>query len=134
MKPTLCFVDNDEVYLFLIRKMIEKKFSGTKVLEFYNGLEAIEFLKENIQHTPLLPDIIFLDINMPVMDGWEFIESFKRIKHEIAKPITIYMVSSSVDDADMERAKSIEEITEFVCKPMTIEKVNHIFGLAAYAS
>src|SRR3954454_17966921 len=129
MKPILCFVDNDEVYLFLIRKMIEKKYTTDKLLEFYNGLEAIEFIKENIEDTHLLPDIIFLDINMPVMDGWEFIESFKRIKNEIRKPVTIYMVSSSVDDADIDRAKNIKEISEFICKPMTIEKVNDIFRM-----
>ena len=134
MKPILCFVDNDEVYLFLMRKMIEKKYKGSKMLEFYNGLEAIEFIKENIHDTPLLPDIIFLDINMPVMDGWEFIESFARIKHKITKPITIYMVSSSVDEADIERAKNIREISDFICKPMTIEKVNQIFGVAEYIS
>ena len=127
MKPILCFVDNDEVYLFLIKKMIEKKYGDCKVLEFINGLEAIEFIKENIEYPQLLPDIIFLDINMPVMDGWEFVESFKRIKSEIRKPITIYMVSSSVDEADMERAKNIKEISEFICKPMTIDKVNDIF-------
>jgi CheY-like chemotaxis protein len=134
MKPILCFVDNDEVYLFLIRKMIEKKYMTDKLLEFYNGLEAIEFIKENIEDTHLLPDIIFLDINMPVMDGWEFIESFKRVKHEIHKPITIYMVSSSVDETDMDRAKNIEEISDFVCKPMTMEKVNSIFQVAEKAS
>jgi len=134
MKPILCFVDNDEVYLFLIRKLIEKKYAGNKMLEFYNGLEAIEFIKENIENTPLLPDIIFLDINMPVMDGWEFIESFKRVKQEISKPITIYMVSSSVDDADIDRAKNIKEISDFVCKPMTIEKVNSIFQIAEKVS
>jgi CheY-like chemotaxis protein len=134
MKPILCFVDNDEVYLFLIRKLIEKKYAGNKMLEFYNGLEAIEFIKENIENTPLLPDIIFLDINMPVMDGWEFIESFKRVKQEIGKPITIYMVSSSVDDADIDRAKNIKEISDFVCKPMTIEKVNSIFQVAEKVS
>lgn len=134
MKPILCFVDNDEVYLFLIRKMIEKKYPGNEILEFYNGLEAIEFIKDNMEEKRQLPDIIFLDINMPVMDGWEFIESFKRIKHEIPKPITIYMVSSSVDDADMERAKKIEEISEFICKPMTIEKVNHIFAMTEHVS
>src|SRR6476469_3566110 len=134
MKPILCFVDNDEVYLFLMRKMIEKKYKDSKMLEFYNGLEAIEFIKENIQDIPLLPDIIFLDINMPVMDGWEFIESFTRIKHKITKPITIYMVSSSVDDADIERAKNIQEISDFICKPMTIEKVNQIFGVTEYIS
>jgi CheY-like chemotaxis protein len=130
MKPILCFVDNDEVYLFLIRKMIEKKYGDCKVLEFLNGLEAIEFIKENIEYPQLLPDIIFLDINMPVMDGWEFVESFKRIKNEIHKPITIYMVSSSVDEADMDRSKNIKEISEFVCKPMTIDKVNDIFHVA----
>ena len=134
MKPILCFVDNDEVYLFLMRKMIEKKYNGSKMLEFYNGLEAIEFIKENIHDTLLLPDIIFLDINMPVMDGWEFIESFIRIKDKITKPITIYMVSSSVDDADIERAKNIQEISDFICKPMTIEKVNQIFAVTEYIS
>jgi CheY-like chemotaxis protein len=134
MRPTLCFVDNDEVYLFLIKKMIEKKYNAGNVLEFFNGLEAIEFIKENIEDTHLLPDIIFLDINMPVMDGWEFIESFKRIKNEIRKPVTIYMVSSSVDDADIDRAKNIKEISEFICKPMTIEKVNDIFQMTEQVS
>ena len=134
MKPILCFVDNDEVYLFLIRKVIEKRYKGNTILEFYNGLEAIEFIKENIKEKRLLPDIIFLDINMPVMDGWEFIESFKRIKQEIPKPITIYMVSSSVDDADLDRAKNIKEISEFICKPMTIEKVNAICETAEHVS
>jgi CheY-like chemotaxis protein len=134
MKPVLCFVDNDEVYLFLIKKMIEKKYPGSKMHQFYNGLEAIEFIKENIVEKALLPDIIFLDINMPVMDGWEFMESFKRIKHEIGKPVTIYMVSSSVDDSDMDRAKNIKEISEFICKPMTIEKVNQIFSVTEHVS
>jgi hypothetical protein len=64
----------------------------------------------------------------------EFIESFTRIKHKITKPITIYMVSSSVDDADIERAKNIQEISDFICKPMTIEKVNQIFGVTEYIS
>jgi CheY-like chemotaxis protein len=114
--------------------MIEKKYNGNKVLEFYNGLAAIEFIKENIDDSHVLPDIIFLDINMPVMDGWEFLESFRRIKNKIPKPIAIYMVSSSVDETDMDRARSIEEITEFICKPMTIEKVYEIFQVTATVS
>jgi CheY-like chemotaxis protein len=74
-----------------------------------------------------LPDIIFLDINMPVMDGWEFLNEFIKIKNNFEKKITLYVVSSSIDPRDLERAKSINLVTDYLIKPIELKKFEKIF-------
>ncbi|PLB17916.1 MAG: Two-component response regulator [Flavobacteriaceae bacterium FS1-H7996/R] len=77
-----------------------------------------------------LPDVILLDLNMPVMDGWEFLEEFISLKPKLEKKIPIYIVSSSNDPADIMKAKSISEVTDFIIKPVTEAKfVEMIQGL-----
>ena len=65
------------------------------------------------------PDVILLDINMPVMDGWDFLEWFKEYKSHFPKPISIFMVSSSIDRRDIEKAKSYAEVKDYISKPLT---------------
>ena len=67
--------------------------------------KAIDFFKSNLQNVDSIPDIIFLDINMPIKDGWQFLEDFKALLSDVKKDITIYMVSSSVDDYDIKKSK-----------------------------
>jgi CheY-like chemotaxis protein len=71
-----------------------------------------------MQSTTALPDIIFLDINMPVMDGWQFLDSFRNIEDMLSKKITIYLVSSSVDKNDMSRSKQISLVKDYLIKPV----------------
>ncbi|MEQ8534886.1 MAG: response regulator, partial [Imperialibacter sp.] len=75
-----------------------------------------------------LPDVILLDINMPVMDGWQFLDEFVKIKPLIKKKITIYMVSSSIDEADLERAKTYEEVSDFIVKPVKAEDLEKMLS------
>lgn len=65
-----------------------------------------------------MPDVIFLDINMPIMNGWQFLEQFKQIQPKIDKEITIYLVSSSFDDRDINRSKEYTEVTDYIIKPV----------------
>ncbi|MFX5957095.1 response regulator, partial [Acinetobacter baumannii] len=74
-----------------------------KILVFSDGEEALNFLSANIGDNNAVPDIIFLDINMPIMDGWQFLEEYIQLKPRIGKKVTLYMVSSSVDPADTQR-------------------------------
>ena len=78
-----------------------------------------------------LPDIIFLDLNMPVMDGWEFLNEFIKIKNSLHKKITLYVVSSSIDPRDLERAKSFNLVTDYLIKPIELKKFEKIFARTA---
>jgi CheY-like chemotaxis protein len=97
-------------------------------LIFSDGERAINFLKDTSERPEQLPDIIFLDINMPIMDGWQFLEAYIRLKPTIGKTITIYMVSSSVDPADTERTKYISELSDYIVKPITPEQFKDLIA------
>jgi CheY-like chemotaxis protein len=123
---TLCIIDDDSVYQFLTTKVI----SETKLLDltkvFSNGQEAIDFFR-GAQDTPTeLPDIIFLDLAMPVMDGWDFLSEFIGMQPQLGKKIKLFIVTSSVAPSDMIRARSISTVSDFIVKPITKEKINTI--------
>ncbi|MEP2669526.1 MAG: response regulator [Cyclobacteriaceae bacterium] len=124
IKPlVISIVDDDEIYQFTIKKTLDLLKLTKKILMFSDGEEAIDFLHKNIEDNQTLPDIIFLDINMPVMDGFEFMEEFIKLKPRTDKKIIVYMVSSSVDPADLERAEKISEISDYIIKPIEVEQV-----------
>ena len=78
----------------------------------------MNFFTENKDESNLLPDVIFLDINMPVMNGWQFLEQFKEVQPSFNKEIVIYSVSSSFDDRDINRSKEYTEVTDYIIKPV----------------
>jgi CheY-like chemotaxis protein len=100
-------------------------------LQFQNGEEALQFIKSNLSNTNVLPDYIFLDINMPFVDGWMFLEDFEQLKSKLAKPMTIYVVSSSIDPRDIARAKNNNNVSDYVVKPVTREKFAALLKRAA---
>jgi CheY-like chemotaxis protein len=124
----LFVVDDDKVHHFIIKKLLEKNNIQVNPFFFENGQDALSDLKAKINQSENLPDLILLDINMPVLDGWQFLEEFNEIKKNILKEITIYVVSSSEDyfNADkLEQFKSV--IASYYVKPMTNEVIKKIF-------
>ena len=99
------------------------KFSR-EVVTFANGYEAINHLKKTLADHQQLPDIILLDLNMPVMDGWQFLDEFKHI--DFGKKITVYIVSSSIDPLDHEKARQYGEVSSFLVKPITRNELEHV--------
>ena len=122
----VCLIDDDSVYSFLMQRMIEQTQMVEKVDIFSNGLAALKFLIEHAARPEKLPGAILLDLNMPVMDGWEFLDEFASLKPQLKKRIDIFIVTSSSAPLDVHRARSIEEVTDFLIKPITREMLINV--------
>ena len=124
----LC-VDDDPITLMLCKKVIEKANFTNEIGTAKDGVEALshfENLIEDNDHKLNYPKLVFLDLNMPIMDGWEFLEEFSK-KMTFEFPDTkIIVLSSSVDPKDIEKAKKYESVLEFLPKPITIEMLYYI--------
>ncbi len=121
IKKTIWVVDDDPIYQIIINKIIQKSAVFSSNYSFTNGKEALNELKKSLGDINSLPDIILLDINMPVMDGWQFIEELKNIKSQISKQITTYIVSSSIATEDMDKSKKIKDVFGYIPKPVSLE-------------
>tara|TARA_B100000446_G_C10521086_1_gene330369 strand:+ start:1124 stop:1522 length:399 start_codon:yes stop_codon:yes gene_type:complete len=117
-------IDDDEIYIFTTKKLINKVGFCEEIAVFQNGKEAIDAIKFTLRNKNELPDVILLDLNMPIMDGWQFLDEFIRIKSE--KQIKIYIVSSSVDPSDIERANTYNMVSNYIVKPISREKLHEI--------
>lgn len=119
----LVLVDDDQIFVYLTAKSIEQ----TKLIDlikiFDNGLDAINFLKEKSGEPQSLPEVILLDLSMPIMDGWQFLEEYILLQPRLTKKITIYIVSSSITPSDIMRAKNISAVSDYIIKPVTKEKL-----------
>ncbi|PZD77256.1 response regulator [Mesonia sp. K7] len=117
-------IDDDPIYIFGLKRIINQTDFCDSADVFNNGLEAITKIKELQTENKPLPDLILLDINMPIMDGWEFIEEFGKL--DINKSTIIYIISSSIDPSDYERAMRINEVKSYIVKPIKPEDLGKI--------
>lgn len=128
-----CIIDDDNIYVNLLKKIIETRQLCENLLIFNDGKQSIDYFEALLQNLDedKIPDIIFIDLNMPVMDGWEFIDRFTKIENKFKKVITLYIVTSSIDPADISRAKSLSNIQDYLIKPTHISELEGIFGKIA---
>jgi two-component system, chemotaxis family, chemotaxis protein CheY len=117
----VALVDDDKIYQFTTERMLRRLDETITLLWFKNGKEAIDYLAEHHSNSAELPGVVILDINMPLMNGWEFLDHYQRIQESMSKPIEIYMMSSSIDERDMQRAREYACVTDYVEKPITTD-------------
>ena len=115
-------IDDDDIFVFLTKKTMIKVAPDIDVEVFSDGSQAMSHLKEIRDNVAELPDLIFLDLNMPVMDGWGFLAEYEDICNTLAKKNKLYIVSSSISPHEMERAGNISSVSEFIIKPLVKEK------------
>ncbi|MDB5010588.1 MAG: response regulator [Mucilaginibacter sp.] len=124
---SILLIDDDEINNFISIKLIKKAAPNANITACLNGRFAIEDLFE-IQRKGIdkLPDFILLDINMPIMNGWEFLDEYKRLNIDPSGKSKIYIISSSVFSNDISRAYSYPMVRNFVSKPLSVEKIKEM--------
>lgn len=119
-----CIIDDDPIFVFGTKRIMEIANFCESFMIFRNGKEAFDKLKAIIIADEKLPDLILLDLNMPIWDGWQFLDEFIKIPH--VNPITIYIMTSSIDPADIEKAKTYEEVSNYLVKPITMAELQKL--------
>ncbi len=121
-------VDDDPITIFGIRKMLDALDVCDLIETHSNGKLALDAIHEGMQGKDTLPDIIFLDINMPIMDGWQFLDAFLQLPLE--KRIQVNIVTSSIDPADRKKweyyRNQTEHLIEFTNKPIRRAQIEDI--------
>lgn len=129
----ILLVDDDEATNFLNTRVIKKVDPEVDIQVAYNGKEALEYLKGFAPGEACrVPNLIFLDINMPGMDGWEFLEEYKKLPDEQTKKIRILMLTTSMNPDEEKRAINIPEVKGFINKPLTPEKLERIINVYVF--
>lgn len=119
-------VDDDPIFRYISAKMIEKVSPSLVINSYSNGKEALDFLHENYADEYFY--YIFLDINMPVMDGWEFLGALEKTTFIKTGNVSIHIVSSSVDDSDIKKSESYGLVQGFLHKPLSQDIVKSIIA------
>ena len=126
--PTILLVDDDYTVNFLNTKLLRHLDPNVEVLTALNGQEALDLLRTHCQlRTPTCPALVLLDINMPLMDGFEFLNAYEQLPEAERQGVVIYMLTSSVSPRDQARLQGLP-VAGFLSKPLTEEKVAQVLA------
>lgn len=124
----ILMIDDNPVDLYLQRKALETYRPGQYIFEHTDGKGALEFLRNIAQFDAgqLLPDYIFLDLNMPMFDGFQFLSSFEGLGDAIRQKCKVVVLTSSISPLDVQRIAKFSCVKLFVSKPLTPESLAQI--------
>jgi len=123
-------IDDDQATNFIHSRLIKKSNLVNEIHTVSDGLEALTFLREFTAKNNRLPKVIFLDINMPKMNGWEFLEEFEKgelNKHKTESNVVI-MLTTSLNPDDRDKALAFDSIAAYCAKPLNIEFLEELFA------
>ncbi|WP_295655211.1 response regulator [uncultured Mucilaginibacter sp.] len=120
-------IDDDPIFQYIAEKIFNKTNLFEETNCFLDGNLALEFLEKNGDDAASLPDAIFLDIYMPALSGWEFLNSFDKISSSLKKNIPIYLLTSSIDPKEIQRSREHPAVRAFSSKPVTQEFIEHAY-------
>ena len=122
----VCIVDDDDLFQFVMRQHLERLEMVENIHKFSDGEQALNYIKANIQDAEVLPELILLDVNMPYMDGWQFMREFVKLELPAGKKIKIYILSSSTHESDLQKAKEFPVLAGYLVKPVNKQMIQQI--------
>lgn len=126
--PLIFVVDDDPVYRLIMKKMAATCGVAAQLRYFEDGEKAFHHLEHHYAAPGELPTLILLDLNMPYMDGWEFLDRFTDLYPLMARPVTTYIVSSSVAQDDRTKAERYDTVRGFISKPMALAQFQELLA------
>ncbi|MBT8320233.1 MAG: response regulator [Eudoraea sp.] len=122
----VCLIDDDHIFVYGAKRLMREINFFDELSVFNNGQDALDYFESQSQDSEDLPSIIFLDLNMPLMNGWEFLEAFLNLPGMADKNIAVYITSSSVDPRDLEKIQAHPYIRDYILKPLTSEDLQDL--------
>ncbi|MCD6011678.1 MAG: cheB 1 [Flavipsychrobacter sp.] len=126
MHKTVMVVDDNEVDLFVAEFVLQKNSFSKKIVCVPSAMDALDYLKENENNPDDLPELIFLDINMPLMSGFDFLEEYAKLSDNIKKHCIIMMLTTSLNENDRKKAEENRYVFSFMNKPLDQHKIEDI--------
>jgi len=123
---SVLLIDDDEPTNFIAKMIVTKAELNDNTQAIQSGVKALKYLQDENFSNYDIPDLIFLDINMPTMNGWEFLEEYKKLDIHKKKKIVLYMLTTSMNDDDQLRSEKIEHVDGFLIKPLTLKTYTEI--------
>ncbi len=117
----ILFIDDDAATNFLHNRTADQADCAKKVMTFESAVNALDYLKADESQDYIRPNLIFLDINMPIMNGWEFIEEYDKLDASLKSDFILVMLTTSLNPLDKTRAEELNLISEFQSKPLRSE-------------
>lgn len=115
----IMLVDEDDIDLMISERLVKKADFAAEFISFTSSLDSLEYLKENADNPEAIPELIFLDINMPEMDGFGFLEEYKNYPTQVQEKCKVVMLSSSIHPDDVEKAQTYPQCIKYMNKPLS---------------
>jgi len=128
LKKKYIIVDDDPTNNIICNIMLEMVLGKVDIKTFESPEKGLSFIKNEYSKS-LFPTVLFLDINMPTLTGWQFMEEFEKLGKKVKDKISVYILSSSVDSRDKDKARANKYIKGFISKPLEKEVILSVCGV-----
>lgn len=115
----ILLIDDDKISNFYNSKIVKKQLGVEKSITANSGQKALDYLNEAILGLKTKPNLIFLDLNMPAMNGWEFLEKYEKLDADFTKDIKLIILTTSNNPDDFERSKKNNSVDDYINKPLS---------------